>query len=192
MVLVGIFLLYQPRRSSPSLSRDSLFYKPPEHGLGESASISRNVFIGKYGFFFCVFDADQITCRWQSAGAVGEDSWAKGGLVTNETGDTVSFFGRRRHLLSRVIVLFEFVVNHVDEVVEAGDDLELNFAQDRSLEGFGKGLFDFATASKLCATLAENAQDKIVKETNLAFKRLEKGEAGMARYLIIKTALRNC
>lgn len=105
--------------------------------------------------------------------------------------DAVPFFGRRSHLLPGVIVLFEFVVNHVDEVVEAGDDLKLNFAQDRALEGFGKGLFDFATASKLCAMLALKAQHKNCKETNLAFKRLEKGEAGMARYLIIKTALRS-
>lgn len=58
-------------------------------------------------------------------------------------------FANDGNFLPGVVVLFEFVKNRIDEVIESGNDLELDSAEDWAFERLGERFFDFAGSGKL-------------------------------------------
>lgn len=138
MVLLGVVLLDEPGRTGPCLAHDRLLDKGPEHSLGEDAPVARNVILGDNGLVSAVMRVNEISRRWLGACAVGQYALAKGGFVADAAMGSLPAMAGDGDLLARVVVLLELVVDCVDEIIESGNDLKLDPAEDGALEGLGE------------------------------------------------------
>lgn len=188
IVLSSVVVLDQPGGAVPGSASDRLFDKGSQHSFGEDSAVAPDVLIGEDGLVLGSLDINKISSGRPRVGAIGKRPWSKGGLVANQAMRPLSAHQCHRHLLTGVVVVFELVKDLINEVIESRDDLELDFVQNRALEGLGKRRLDFLASCKLFAPVSRRL--RIVGEsTYLALKGLEEGQARMARDLVVESTL---
>lgn len=150
VVLPGVVVLDQPGRAIPGLSSDRLLDEGAQHGFGEDSTVAADVFVGKHGLRVGIRLAHNEVSRDRlRAGAVGEYPWPKRRLVPDKPMDPLPAIDSDRHFLSRIVVVLEFIKDHVDKVIQARDGLKLNLAQDGAFQRLRERGFNLATASEL-------------------------------------------
>lgn len=105
--------------------------------------------VGGYGLLLRVLDVDQVSGRGSRLAAVGQNPGAERRFFADDAMNAIAAIESDGDFLPGVVVSFEVVEDQVDQVIQSGDGLKLDFPEDGALQGFGKCRFNLFASGLL-------------------------------------------